>query len=216
LIELLVVIAIIAVLAALLVPVASKMREKAKLTEKISNLRQIWVAHSMFVGDNDGRMLPVSDKTMPGNNGQNWRVMLARYILAADSVTTSEANMMEVFVDPFFAAHNPEQAHLSGYAMNLRPGLPEDNAQNCHWDPTPRSYEREYKVATLSHATNRIFLADSSNAWFFKEDDAAQKLDMTRHEGKGMALMYDGSTRLMSLDEAVVSVSDPEKLSETK
>lgn len=54
LIELLVVIAIIAILAAILFPVFSKVREKARQTSCSSHMRQIAIAILAYCGDNDG------------------------------------------------------------------------------------------------------------------------------------------------------------------
>ncbi len=54
LIELLVVIAIIALLAALLFPVFSRAREKARQSACLSNLHQIGLAVSMYLQDYDG------------------------------------------------------------------------------------------------------------------------------------------------------------------
>ncbi len=58
LIELLVVIAIIATLAALLFPVFSRAREKARTTSCASNLRQIGMATSMYAEDAGGLYPP--------------------------------------------------------------------------------------------------------------------------------------------------------------
>ncbi len=57
LIELLVVIAIIAILAAILFPVFAQAKEAAKKTTCASNLKQIGLAWTMYMGDNDDVMM---------------------------------------------------------------------------------------------------------------------------------------------------------------
>lgn len=58
LIELLVAIAIIAVLAAILFPVFSRVREKAYQTSCVSNIRQIMLATLMYCQDHDDMFVP--------------------------------------------------------------------------------------------------------------------------------------------------------------
>src|SRR5437868_5976672 len=65
LIELLTVIAVIAILAAFLLPVFAQARESAHLTTCISNLRQLALAHQMYVQDNDD-VLPNWYMPVPG------------------------------------------------------------------------------------------------------------------------------------------------------
>ena len=62
LIELLVVIAIIAILASLAFPVFSTVQERARITQDLSNLRQLGIAAQTYLNDNDG-ILFSSDQT---------------------------------------------------------------------------------------------------------------------------------------------------------
>jgi prepilin-type N-terminal cleavage/methylation domain-containing protein/prepilin-type processing-associated H-X9-DG protein len=92
LIELLVVIAIIAILAAILFPVFAKARERARMTGCINNLKQMGIAHKMYLEDYDGVFAPnvgyrvLGDKT-EGGGRMTWTDFLASYNKALGSYT---------------------------------------------------------------------------------------------------------------------------------
>ncbi len=84
LIELLVVIGIIAILAAILFPVFSSVRAKARQMTCLSNMRQIGMAILMYAQDNDDQ-LPPSAHRLPGGGGMNsrsliWPAYVAPYV----------------------------------------------------------------------------------------------------------------------------------------
>ncbi|EIQ00640.1 prepilin-type N-terminal cleavage/methylation domain-containing protein [Opitutaceae bacterium TAV1] len=89
LIELLTVIAIIGILAAIIIPVVSKVRTTAKMTRSLANLRQIGAAVQLFAGDNKGALPVWHDYTVntvsdiPGESayeGSYWWEQLETYL----------------------------------------------------------------------------------------------------------------------------------------
>jgi prepilin-type N-terminal cleavage/methylation domain-containing protein/prepilin-type processing-associated H-X9-DG protein len=93
LIELLTVIAIIGVLAAIIIGSVSKVRDAARRSTCVSNLRQIGTAFPLYAADNRGlypaARLPIytgsysSSNPPPGANPSlnNWQVEISRYIM---------------------------------------------------------------------------------------------------------------------------------------
>ena len=79
LIELLVVIAIIAILAAILFPVFSRVRLKAQQSNCLSNLKQIALAVRMYASDYGG-MLPYCPTPLPGDTWYDPTASLGPYL----------------------------------------------------------------------------------------------------------------------------------------
>ncbi len=70
LVELLVVIGIIGVLAALLLPALSRAREKARSIQCQSNLRQLYLANTMYASENQGHYAPAAPDINDGFGGR--------------------------------------------------------------------------------------------------------------------------------------------------
>jgi len=84
LIELLVVIAIIAILAAILFPVFAQAKEAAKKTQCLSALKQVGLAHVMYMSDaDDTTMPPATNEPTVNGGGNGWKpydLLLIPYI----------------------------------------------------------------------------------------------------------------------------------------
>jgi prepilin-type N-terminal cleavage/methylation domain-containing protein len=76
LIELLVVIAIIGILASLLLPVLSRAKEKAQITQCLSNLHQVGQGIKMYV-DDTGKFPLFSNFPWPGSLVPGWECYIA-------------------------------------------------------------------------------------------------------------------------------------------
>jgi prepilin-type N-terminal cleavage/methylation domain-containing protein/prepilin-type processing-associated H-X9-DG protein len=97
LIELLVVIAIIAILAAILFPVFAKVREKARQTACVSNMKQLGLAFAQYTQDYDGR-LPARD----GNTGNSmfWAVVIYPYVKSVGIYQCPDDSTEQIIVQP--------------------------------------------------------------------------------------------------------------------
>jgi prepilin-type N-terminal cleavage/methylation domain-containing protein len=97
LIELLVVIAIIAILAAILFPVFAQAKESARKTQCLSNMKQLGVAFSLYMNDNDD-VFPHDNPSSPnypeGDWGKDyWMFHIANYLQKVNNIQKGPGNV---------------------------------------------------------------------------------------------------------------------------
>jgi len=80
LIELLVVIAIIAILAAILFPVYARLKERAKLVNCVTNVKQMGIAAMQYENDYDGKTLPLYLGQFVFNQDCLWPELMWPYV----------------------------------------------------------------------------------------------------------------------------------------
>lgn len=108
LIELLVVIAIIAILAAILFPVFTKAKESAKITQSLSNMKQIGTAWLMYQEAYDDNFAP-RRVLLTGRGELSWKQLLHTYVKSRDIYTDG--------VNP--ASKYPDDTSDPGYRASL-------------------------------------------------------------------------------------------------
>jgi len=126
LVELLVVIAIIAILAAMLLPVLARTKEKARTAQCATNLRQWGLAYQMYAEDNED-FLPRRGQGVQVlaqiDRPEDWFNALPVYfgLLSFQQMVTNNAlpaaHSQSVFICP--TAENPGGTYFLPYGMNM-------------------------------------------------------------------------------------------------
>lgn len=124
LIELLIVITIMAILAALLFPVFSKAREKARSLRCASNLRQIGAAILMYCQDND-EVMPLQYAEWPEPGTYRWTDEILPYVKNVE-LFACPSNQTGVFVPATLGQYGGYVANVGYFGSNVNDGQPTD------------------------------------------------------------------------------------------
>jgi prepilin-type N-terminal cleavage/methylation domain-containing protein len=150
LIELLVVISIIAVLAAMLLPAISLVKETAKQMRCGSSLRQIYIGVMAYAEDNEGVLPPALLDVPSGTGDRFWFGFVAPYLDASKNDTISYKNLI-VGTSVLYGCPNlpkPAVDYYCGYGQNCYPMR--------ETDPTLTSYQ-DNGAASSSFGTYTVF-----------------------------------------------------------
>ena len=176
LIELLVVVAIIGILASLLLPVLGKARRTAKAQVCSSQMKQIYLASSMWSDDND------NDHVYTKNGGSTWISYIMKY------TGYSSLDDTHVFLCPEVSLGNTSYNwQKTKYGMSFYAG-------NTSRDDGDGLYQ-QVKSANISQPVNALMIMESSTFHYkgtiFGDDPST----WGRHDNKANTLFVDGHAK---------------------
>jgi len=194
LIELLVVIAIIAILAAILFPVFSRAREKARQTNCLSNTKQLMLAVTMYATDYDetnvSQWYDADGSTTLGPGDYTWRTATLPYVKNAQIFQCPSKKQTNTFNGGM------DQGANSGYGTN-----------SVHWaagGPTPPPGQSEGSIA---YPATCIFLGETDGGEAFANDGTDPHADEggtawataanSRHNGTSNFGFCDGHAKAL-------------------
>ncbi|MCX6970222.1 MAG: prepilin-type N-terminal cleavage/methylation domain-containing protein [Verrucomicrobia bacterium] len=175
LMEVLIVVAIVAILAAILVPVAGKMSEAGRATKCMSNLRQLHSVLMLYANDNN-QMLPSPDvnASPDSQSATHWFRRLDPYIPQQDRMKILTCPSAKGFQAGGWA---------TAYGMNYYLGKDQD------WQTL--SVEQKSQVILLADAIINPAWHSAASAIFEDGGPFTKTVDL-RHRGKANFLFLDG------------------------
>jgi prepilin-type N-terminal cleavage/methylation domain-containing protein len=179
LIELLVVIAIIAILAAILFPVFTRAKTKARQTMCVSNMRQLGIAHMEYADDHNGT-LPIPHNTA---NASIWWVNTWRERVQPYCKDTGILHCPE----PTFIKHPNAGGHDVGH-YGVTPWL-------THW-PYAHIVDGGFgysKLCEITHTAETIMIGENRDGDWSAEPASTYPGD-SGIEGHFHAYHYDGGS----------------------
>lgn len=216
LVELLTVVAIVGVLAAILIPVVGKVRNKANETTCASNLRQLHMAIITMSNENNG-VLPPAQTTVDDGNNQFWVNAVLDYVDYPDS-----ERFKAEFSCPSWEGNTAGTHWYLGYAYNENPAyLGDSSGIRNNAQSKARNYRvssdgsgPKYRMSEITFPERRLMFIDSK-AWHINKNfSESVHPDLDRHGDSCNAVFFDGHVESMNSLEAVrLSVADPQKYS---
>ena len=185
LIELLVVIAIIGILEALLMPVLSAAKKKAKSIQCVNDVRQIGIAFNLYAQEHDDHLM----QRYYGFNASGVEIgydeLLVPYITRNNTLT----NDARIFVCP--SQLQSDYPHQPGYGMN--------------W------YYDNVKVGAILNQSETILVAetlgpnDTGSHRADRDSTDPGELDSERHTGRANYLFLDNHATVLKWTDTVAS-----------
>lgn len=196
LIELLVVVAIIAILAAMLLPALSKAREKARSAVCMGNLKQIFLAFSIYVQDNEEFFPPAYYYTF--SSALCWDFATDDWVNWRPGIIGTYLNNKQVFQCPSRFNLKSYDSPFTGYAYNA-------SYIGGGYSTWVGQADEPAKLSRIQNPSQTVLLADSATWSSFTNETIANNFLRApgdiyyyganvhfRHNGRANVLFCDG------------------------
>lgn len=153
LIELMVTVSVIAILSAILIPVINSVRDAARTTKSLSNLRQLASAMQMYSSDNKG-LYPVGYHDPDPGHETYWYLEIEQYI---DQKTISGNELSNILISPFVGEDLAEGYFANGEARTT-PSTYSVHGLICPSLPTNYTEDPRFPVWNIEENHSEIIL----------------------------------------------------------
>ncbi len=162
LIELLVVISVIAILSAILMPVVNSVRNSARTTKSLSNLRQFASSMKMYSSDNNG-LYPFGYHDPDPGHEIYWYLEITPYL---DQKTISGSELNNVLVSPFVDEDLKEGYYVDG-DVRTSPSSYSVHGVICPSIPTNFTEDPRFPIWNIEENHSEIILVAEGtvNTW---------------------------------------------------
>lgn len=156
LVELLVVVLIVSVLLGILLPAVNRARSAAQRSVCLANMRQLELAHNLYITENDGWLLPTSHTT-------SWIDILREY--DGNLATRSPVDTSPHFEHEGVVVPATGRFRRTSYSINFR--LASDRVSTGPGDPAFQTINDLRSPATVVHASIKVFQGDHASSDHF-------------------------------------------------
>lgn len=214
LIELLVVISIIAILASMLLPAVSLVRNAARASQCASSLRQLQMANLGYAADWEGRSVPLymNDATAAKISPDGYWTANPDFnerLGATGTIATMPASMYCPMSEPHFSVAVWTHVALV-YGMNADPCQANYGGASAVGSITVSKITRSTQIIAFADALDWQIVHASANIYIGLEGACPQAWTRAiayRHHGRAQAAMWDGHVQGLARTECTPATS---------